>query len=268
MLNTVIYNLLLEIQNDAFQNLNHQAFYVELNNKNLKGRYGDWEAVPKGANKIRIFHIDRPTSLIIKTSIHELAHNIEYTIYKKAGHQKEFYSVYKKLIESAISLGIFNYEDALKEHDVQMLIKYHGGIEVRECINKYKNDSCIIKIFNSYEIKDTLSAIGFSFNKLEKSWDKEILKNQIEELKNDLLNLTTEDNIKIVEFSNLDIDVPKYIIISGNTFPYKEIIKELNYYYKDKTWVKKVLSSEINQEIEIIKNENLEGIDIGIALIR
>ncbi len=275
MLNKKIHEILTEIALKTYPDAKHVKFYLDIENKEMRSFHGDWTLPSnRGYATIRIFNLSRGTKDIIKTSIHELAHNTEYSIYKKTGHSKRFYEVYKNLLTTAIHMNLFSLndmDDVDSKHDLDMLVKHHGPITLDESkVDAYKGDVAIVKIKNSFDIKDQLKELGYNYNSLEKCWNIEILKSELNSHLVKIKALTAESNIIVTDYSDLKIDTYGYLIVTGSTYDIKDNLKSSGFIFNGfnigaNAWVKKILMKD--KESEINKLKKYSSIQIAIKTI-
>ena len=153
----------------------YKAFYVEYIDKEFKSKHGDYNTKNK---HIRIFNLSRTEDQLVVTSIHELAHHINFvndTSHSFEPHGQEFYKVYKKLLFTALDMGLFNKwqfinatADANDSRKVKRMLE-----EYRPYPIDYKKDMKLIQVFRAYEIRKNLQKHGYKYNSVLKSWEKE-----------------------------------------------------------------------------------------------
>ena len=81
-----------------------------------------------------------------------------------------------------------------------------------------------------------------------------------------LKEIINEENIKIIDSKDLELEAIYYIVVL-NSFNYRDILKENGYIYngygiKEKSWNKKIKANELDKEKEILNR--LEGVNIKI----
>lgn len=263
--NKLIHEELTSIMLKAFPDVKMSNFFVELVQAENKKKHGDYTYIK---SKIRVFNLSREKKFIIKTSIHELAHHCDVNIRKKSGHDKEFYLVYKKLLETAIEMGKISWEeiqDSIFAADIEKLKKTVGDIEKTYKKEQDNNlEKYYIKIYNSFFIKDKLKENDYEYSKIENIWYKKI--NNIKELKNEefkikkIIELNKDKNIKyeITKPNENEIEPYYNIYVVGNSFDVKDKLKEKGYYFKDKNWFKKIKAKDVELEKMFLKNLKLE----------
>ena len=153
----------------------YKAFYIEYIDKEFKSKHGDYNTKNK---HIRIFNLSRTEDQLVVTSIHELAHHINFvndTSHSFEPHGQEFYKVYKKLLFTALDMGLFNKwqfinatADASDSRKVKRMLE-----EYRPYPIDYKKDMKLIQVFRAYEIRKNLQKHGYKYNSVLKSWEKE-----------------------------------------------------------------------------------------------
>ncbi len=259
MLAIEIHRMLMKIAETTYPDNEILKFFIEIIPSESKTRHGDYAPHQR---KIRIFNLSRKTSYIIKTTIHELAHHCEYSIYKTTGHNKRFYKVYKQLLETAIKMGLVTYEEVRTvndSNDINVLEQHYGPITVQfDPSMAYKKDLYMIKVFNSYSIKEKLSNRGYSYNGIEQSWYKEIEEQDLEKEKNFVYSIMkNKNNVLITDARDITIDAVYYIAVD-NAFSHKDILKKRGYIfkgynYKSNVWVKKIKAKELKEEEYFLK---------------
>ena len=140
----------------------------------------------------------------ISTLLHEVSHHIDWVLHGKTGHQKEFYEVFSKLLYAAIDLNMVSLNE-LRNMDhrnrdynkVQKILSKYSFI--KSSVNK-DCDEYVIKVLNAYSIKEDLKKMGYHWNSISKSWDKESIHQSIlESEKKFLLDLNvSEENIVVL----------------------------------------------------------------------
>lgn len=159
----------------------YKAFYVELNDKNLKSKLGDYNC---STQHIRIFRTgtSKPSSLII-VAIHELAHHIDNMNRGTSDHQSPFYAEYKKLLYAGLDLNLFTLEEYCKEttglrdyNKVLRMIKDYTPAET-----DYGKNQLRMNVHNAYAIKEDLKSRGYKYDSRTTDWYKLVNNNETNE---------------------------------------------------------------------------------------
>lgn len=199
-----------QIVDKAYPDLNerdrkkYHAFYVKLVEKKLKSKNGDYVYT---THVMRIFGIrDKAPARLIKTSIHELSHHIDWCIRGRSDHQKPFYEVYRRLLYASLDLGLLNVEEFVEEgqssRDFNKVCKMLQ--EYRRKRGEYKSDLRRIDILNGYDFRAYLKDRGYSFDAVTKCWYIEVPENDVD-----------------AETAWLDWLGPKYEICASSEFHFK-----------------------------------------------
>ena len=245
--------ILIEIAEKTY-NEKVQPFRLEIHPEERKTFHGDYCPQTK---TIRIFNLSRPIDHIISTTIHELSHHIDYCKYGSSGHNKRFYGILRDLLKTAIELGYVDYNSVKAKKDsldIQQMEKYYGELVAYYDESKDENkDKYVMKVFKSYNIKTFLANNDFKFNAIEKSWDRIVKRDEIESLKQKILNEDNNVEIDVKNFNDMDIVVYYYIIATKNTYDNKETLANNGYFWKgynisSNCWVKKIKSTDLKKE--------------------
>ena len=151
----------------------YKRFYVEMINEERKSFHGDYHFK---THRIRIFNLYRDEAAIVATTIHECAHHIDCINRGKSDHSKYFYDEFFRLLYKALDMGLFSKEDFLRANrDAADSNKIANAIKTyHPKALAYKEGLNFISVYNCYEHKDYLKGRGYYWNKVDKSWEKEV----------------------------------------------------------------------------------------------
>ena len=247
--------------NDPLKN-KYKQFTLKVHDKEIKSYSGLYDQRTK---KIEIFDIRDSESLSQSTLLHELAHHIDFTQNGSTGHKKPFYEAFKKLIYSALDLGYIDLE-AMKSRKRRNT----DHNKVQKILENYTynkpvidiNINQIISVKNSYNYKESLKTLGFTWNKVNREWQKNINPDEKDTIKSSLVNLGINDEDIIFEdTSKINLKYggkvfkTDYVLFVDKAFSIKEELKRDGYhwYSQDKLWYKEFDSEEeFNEEIKRI----------------
>ena len=251
----------------------YQSFFLELSEKDAKSYGGYYTLKDK---RIRIVGWKgKTTRELVRVCIHELAHHIENIDSKTCGHGPAFYKAYERLLFAALNMGVLSVEEIKM---VSQETNYTDNNKVLKMLSRYvpnkvsyKNDVKKIHVYHSYAIKDMLKSRGYKFSSADNSWYKEITDAVAE--KEFLLNYVPENDIQIVDGAKIHKRERHEIIISGNTYNVKDLLREKGYrpVKKDDKWYwkkeipeetarfgKKSIQEYLNKEKSEINDNNLK----------
>lgn len=237
-----IRNILCDVLDYAYPDSDklekYKRFYVEMINENRKGRHGDYNGM---THHIRIYNLYRDDASIVVTTLHELAHHVDHVNRGKSDHGKEFYAVYEHLLHTALNMHLFNKEqflnatkDASDSNKVAKMIKDYISEDV-----SYKKNVVTIEVKNCFDKKDILKERGgYTWNGINKAWEKEISEDNLEEEKKFLESKAFEYNIN--ENNSITFQKKNYIIAGKGSYDVREKLHEDGFIYdsKKKYWKK------------------------------
>jgi len=263
-----IYKTLCDVVDQAYPSESYpenkfKKFFIDIKVKEMQSIHGRYYTDKR---KIEIFNLSRPNGHIIATTLHEVAHHIDCCIRKKSDHSKVFYEILKHLLITAIGMGVMEIEDILSKNDSddkKRLERHFGSIEEWDIsVVDYKQDSYLIKVYQSFSIKDKLKNRGYKYSSLEQAWLKEINAAEAEEEKEVVAQWIDEKNIQIGQANTIKIESYYYLCVS-NCYDHKAYLKEngfmWNGYGMKKAWVKKIPSQSLkSEEAKLLKLPNIK----------
>lgn len=265
MLDYQYHYVLLKLAKETFPDKKILPFKIKVHAKEMKTRHGDYMPSER---TIRIFNLSRNVQYVIKTALHELAHHCEYSIYGETGHSKRFYEVFKQLLEVAIPYGIVDY-DVLRtqqdSNDIKMLEKHFGYMDT-VAKTTVPMEGHVVKVANSYPIKDALSGNKYFYNGVERMWCKIIETDEaLEQEKEWLRGYTNESNISVNPVFDLTFKAVYYMFVTGG-FDVKDTLKENGYFYKKwkkkSGWAKKIEAPVLNEEKQFLHQLNVTKYEV------
>lgn len=248
----------------------YKSFYIEVLNKDYKGRHGDYNP---STRHIRLMNTYRDEKRLTVTSIHELAHHVNHMQGNTDIHGKGFWENFTILLHTALDMKLFSKDEYIAvvcdKRDSQGDQKVIRAI--KDYIPKdigYKSDKIKAVVFGGYDIRDTLKEKGFRYNKISKAWELELsrdveagVRKWLDGLKvnyeiTDASTMLVKNKEKDEEKTYYDNEAKSLKISIYNSFEYREALKESGYTYnqKDKSWDKCIPPHEYNTEEEYIRS--------------
>ena len=222
-------------------------FYVEISQNNMKtvhGRY--WPT----KNRIEIFNLYRDDAAVIATTVHELAHHIDCCNRGDSDHSKEFYAVYRELLYGSLDMKLFSKNEFLEANrdasDSNKVVKMITDYSPQDV--GYKKEVQTIQVFHCFQIKEQLKERGYSWNPINKCWEKEVLLADVNDEQRFLESVHAEYEVNI----NNRISFTKtFTLIAGKgSYERREELKADGFYYQKerKFWKKEFKSAdEVNE---------------------
>lgn len=224
--------------------IQYKKFYIEICDKTMKTRHGDYNMKN---HHIRIFNLYRSDAKIVATTIHELAHHVDWCNRGTTGHGKDFYLVYKQLLYTALNMGILNPDEFLDSiGDASDFGKVRAMIEdyIPEHVD-YNEDYKKIICRNCYEQKDLLKKRDYTYNSINKAWEKVLPDTDEETAYLDSIGVEYE----IVKYGQISFDKKKTIIAAEGSYEYRQELKEAGFRYvpKKRRWELEVDEDEYSR---------------------
>lgn len=273
IMDDIIEHAYADLPEEKRKQLKWYKIYILPNEKaRSSGRYFYKE------NKIEVYNPRLGSDHMAKCCIHELAHRMSYCIHGSSegtGHGKNFYAEYRKLIYAALDMNILGEETFNNDQWSSDQNK------VRKIISEYEPNPVdyimdfppVIKVYNSYSIKDALRGRGYAWNSIEMLWEKETedTENEIAFLESmGAVEQTLENENQrekptfVVDENSMLMSPVAYIEAKGNTYDAREALKAHGFFFvsKGKKWVCKVASSAYSDKmIELRDASDLKGIE-------
>lgn len=268
MLGYQYHRVLNTIAKISFPEAKILPFRIEIHSKEMKTKHGDYHPSKR---TIRIFNLSQRIDYTISTAIHELAHHCEFSIYGNTGHSKQFYFVFRKLLETSIKMGIVDYSiirTQTNASDISSLEKYFGPISISgESISV--NEETVIKVLNSFSHKNKLKNKGYFYDEIEKAWGKIIPNNELDKELSFLSTFMSSENIVTRSLFDLSFEAIYYIFVP-NGFNQREMLKKCGFFYKEwkrqKGWAKKIPSTDLEKEKFVLSQIGITDYKVSSSL--
>lgn len=223
----------------------YHRFYVEICKRDLKSKHGDYNGK---THRIRIFNLYRSDAAITATTIHELAHHIDHVNRGKSDHGKAFYAEYRKLLYMGLNMKLFtksdflsSTKDASDSNKVAEMIKEYRPVNVG-----YKAGCSRIAVSGCYEQREQLKERGYSWNKINKTWEKEIAGEEVPTEQDFLKNLGLTGSV--TDAAGVTFDRKNYIVAGKGSYEIREELKAMGFRFTDaKKWRKEGTAEELEK---------------------
>lgn len=240
----------------------YKKFFVEITNKNMKSKHGDYN--PR-THHIRIFNLYRADAAITATTIHELAHHVDTVNRGNSAHDDKFYEVFQKLLFTGLDMKLFTIEEFLTANKdasdsnkiVKMLERYEPG-EI-----EYKKDMQRICVCNCYTVKDTLKQHGYHYNAIGKEWYKEVSKDDVQQETDFLSDLQVE--FRIQSANTMSFEKKMHVVAMNGSYERREELKAAGFYFsqKKKVWMRETTKETYGSDLILMKTK-FPDVEFGI----
>ena len=252
-----------------------KRFTIHCTDKELKSRNGDCRCFLDGHSEIRIVKMGIASyRAVLLTTMHEVCHHIEHSLYGDTGHDEEFYQIHLELLFAAFDMGILSKDDVINSGSTsrslnRVIIKKHMLDSYVPHPVEYKQDAAQVFVYNAYAVKDRLKARGYKWNSLDAAWVLETNESVVDDERDFLLqNGLKEDDIKVIRSSAVVVRLRKNVQVYGVPYEQNQVVKELGYRWngdgKKKYWWKKIEGNSLPEE-ERAALDSIAGIRIVIS---
>ena len=231
-LRQVLNDIVINAYKDDFKE-SYLRFFVEITGKTAKSQHGTYNIK---THKISIYNSWRDDESILCTTIHELAHHIDTCNRGDSDHQDAFYREFKRLLFTAMDMGVIHKEkflDTAKDASDSNKIRKMMAEYTPNCI-PYKSDAKTIFVYDCFEHKDALKALGYRFNGMSKAWEKEVSDTEEEKAK---LSAFPGIRIEVHGAADFHFEGKIKLIATGDTYVIKDTLKALGFRYQEKKWI-------------------------------
>ena len=250
----------------TYENLNKENNY-----KNFKIEFSKKESTKNEKykdNVLTVFNLYRQEVAIANSCIIARAHHIDFCDRGETKNDKTFLQVYSKLLYKALIFQLLDYVQLIncEDYENQKLIKTALEVCWKKNVVLQIYKTTILEVFNSYNIKAYLKENGFRYNSSYQSWDKEYEIDKVDEITEKLFSLDQTVKLDFRTPHHLVLVFDGYIVVEGNTFKAKEILKEYHFGFSNGKWRKKIKANRYLYEKEIISAVLPKGLGIKIGI--
>lgn len=239
----------------------YKRFTIFCTTNEMLSKHGDCRFNrEEGSSSIRVLNLaGRNPNDILITTIHEVAHHIDFCIRGTSNHDKNFYAVIKKLLCAALDMGILSKDDLV---NIDRITESHssGALKIGKMMAgyvprpvEYKQGLTTIAVYNSYPYREQLKQRGYHWNSLDQSWYKEIQAAEIDSEKEYLSSLgISADDMAEKSLKGVAIRQRKIAHLYNVPFEHNAIVKELGFRWssagKEKHWAKTIPGNDLTPE--------------------
>ncbi len=239
----ILNDLVQQTYKDSPRLAEYKKFYVEISEKVLKSKHGDYNIK---LHRIRIFNLYRSDAAIAGTTIHELAHHIDNVNRGTTDHGKEFYAEYQKLLYMGLDMGLFSKgeflaatKDAADSNKVTKMIETYQIKDIG-----YRAGQNKISVKNCYEQRETLKQRGYQWNKINKAWERNVTNMEIEQEIKFLNEIALKPEIG--NATAISLNRKEHIVAGKGSYDIKEALKKEGFHFTDKKkWEKEGTMDEL-----------------------
>lgn len=235
-------------------------FKITLSKKNIKTNEKYEE------RNLIIYNLYRESAELANSLIICLAHHIDFCNRGETSRRSsDFQDLYQMLLFEAMNQGMINPEELKASNDFKNIKLISKTFDCYWAEPKNENTS-ILEVYNCYAIKDNLKTMGFKFNPYNFAWEKEFNTSAIEKNKKELISLSKDIQMKVRNTNSIMINIPGQIVVSGNTYKYRQFFINNKYCFKMGRWCKRIVANNFLKEKEIVEKSIARGQGIKIEI--
>lgn len=211
--------------------------------------------------EITIYNLFRSECEIVNSIIIGLSHHIDFCHRGYTNNKKEFIDVYKNILYFCLNYGYLNYDELTGSNDFNNIKRIRDVLESFWLDNK-PSDKSKIEVYNSYNLKNILRTNGYKYSYLGRCWYFILPNNNISKHMKWIKGSDKNAKTVIVNENKITINIHAKIVVSGNSYFVKDILKDNGYKFSDKAWKKYINASDYLTE----KQDILKKLPVGQGL--
>lgn len=240
----------------------YQNIRVNLEDKELKSKLGDYRHSADGSGTIRLFALrSEGNAELLITALHGASHHIDTISRGHSLHDADFYLIHKRLLFAAMDMGLLEKDDIVhsssRARNRDKLAKLVSEY-VRRPINNIGNNSekASILVYNAYSQRDILKSKGYHWNPIELCWTKDCNPENVPS-ENEFLQTTGITDIEIIQTGKPMVSHRKTANVYGVPYDERDQLKAIGFMWNnsEKCWTKKIRGSFLpKEEASVLRN--------------
>lgn len=239
----------------------YQNIRVNLEDKELKSKLGDYRHSADGSGTIRLFALrSEGNADLLITALHEASHHIDTISRGFSIHDADFYLIHKRLLFAAMDMGMLEKDDIVhsssraKNRDklAKLVSEY-----VRRPINNIDNsENTSILVYSAYSQRDMLKSKDYHWNPIELCWTKDCNPKDVQS-ENEFLQKAGITDIEIVQTGKPIVSHRKTANVYGVPYDKRGQLKAIGFMWNnsEKCWTKKIRGSFLpKEEASVLRN--------------
>lgn len=215
--------------------------------------------------EITIYNLFRSEAELINSLIIGLSHQIDFCNRGYTNNKKEFAELYKSIIYFALNYGYLDYDKLIVSSDYKNIKRIRDVLE-NYWQEKKASNKCKIEIYNSYKLRNELVKRNYKYSYIGKCWYLIIGNAETTQTIGDIRRIDDKIKIEIVNENKITINIVAKIVVSGDTFFVKDILKSNGFRFEEKSWKKRINAANYLLEKKLIKNIIPKGQGIRISI--
>lgn len=239
----------------------YQNIRVNLEDKELKSKLGDYRHSADGSGTIRLFALrSEGNAELLITALHGASHHIDTISRGYSLHDADFYLIHKRLLFAAMDMGLLEKDDIVhsssRARNRDKLAKLVSEY-VRRPINNIDNsENTSILVYSAYSQRDMLKSKDYHWNPIELCWTKDCNPKDVQS-ENEFLQKAGITDIEIVQTGKPIVSHRKTANVYGVPYDKRGQLKAIGFMWNnsEKCWTKKIRGSFLpKEEASVLRN--------------
>lgn len=239
----------------------YQNIRVNLEDKELKSKLGDYRHSADGSGTIRLFALrSEGNAELLITALHGASHHIDTISRGYSLHDVDFYLIHKRLLFAAMDMGLLEKDDIVhsssRARNRDKLAKLVSEY-VRRPINNIDNsENTSILVYSAYSQRDMLKSKDYHWNPIELCWTKDCNPKDVQS-ENEFLQKAGIADFEIVQTGKPIVSHRKTANVYGVPYDKRDQLKAIGFMWNnsEKCWTKKIRGSFLpKEEASVLRN--------------
>ena len=239
----------------------YQNIRVNLEDKELKSKLGDYRHSADGSGTIRLFALrSEGNAELLITALHAASHHIDTISRGYSLHDADFYLIHKRLLFAAMDMGLLEKDDIVhsssRARNRDKLAKLVSEY-VRRPINDIgSREKSSVLVYGAYSQRDMLKSKGYHWNPIELCWTKDCNPENVPS-ENEFLQAAGITDIEIVQTGKPIVSHRKTANVYGVPYGEREQLKAIGFMWNnsEKCWTKKIRGGFLpKEEASVLRN--------------
>lgn len=239
----------------------YQNIRVNLEDKELKSKLGDYRHSADGSATIRLFALrSEGNAELLITALHGASHHIDTISRGYSLHDADFYLIHKRLLFAAMDMGLLEKDDIVhsssRARNRDKLAKLVSEYVRRPINNTDNSENTSILVYSAYSQRDMLKSKDYHWNPIELCWTKDCNPKDVQS-ENEFLQKAGITDFEIVQTGKPIVSHRKTANVYGVPYDKRDQLKAIGFMWSnsEKCWTKKIRGSFLpKEEASVLRN--------------
>lgn len=239
----------------------YQNIRVNLEDKELKSKLGDYRHSADGSGTIRLFALrSEGNAELLITALHGASHHIDTISRGYSLHDADFYLIHKRLLFAAMDMGLLEKDDIVhsssRARNRDKLAKLVSEYVRRPINNTDNSENTSILVYSAYSQRDMLKSKDYHWNPIELCWTKDCNLKDVQS-ENEFLQKAGITDFEIVQTGKPIVSHRKTANVYGVPYDKRDQLKAIGFMWNnsEKCWTKKIKGSFLpKEEASVLRN--------------